>query len=62
MSKILPCKTCKQQPCVQYYGRDNKIDIFCDSPDSVCYPGHHVTGVDHIEVIDEWNTLHGLKG
>ncbi len=61
MLSINRCKTCKKQPTVQYYGRDNKVDIFCPSSDSECYPGRCVTGTDYATAVEEWNRLHGEK-
>jgi len=59
VTSIKKCRTCHKQPTVEYYGRDNKIDIYCKSPDSICYPGRWVTGTDHKAVVKEWNELHG---
>lgn len=57
MDAILPCKYCGTRPTATY--RNGHLDIYCPSPDSVCYPGAFVEGDDPAKVVKMWNDIYG---
>lgn len=59
MNAIRKCKYCGARPTVIY--RNGHLDIWCPSPDAVCYPGASVEGDDPEKVVDSWNEIYGKE-
>jgi len=54
---LLACKFCGTQPTVHY--QNGHIDIFCPAPETKCYPGAWIEGIDNALAVKNWNAIYG---